>query len=93
MPGVLIELRHGVFDIEVDGKTAGTIKLHDTVEVPLEPGHHTLRMRDGRYSSRSRSFDVTGDQVAAFYCHGPSLWPIYVAALLKPDLGITLKPV
>jgi len=92
MPGALIELRKGLFDIKVDGKTVGTIKLHDTVEIPLDPGHHTLQLRDGRYSSRSHSVDVTGDQVVSFLCHGPSIWPIYVAALLMPSLGITLKP-
>jgi hypothetical protein len=92
MRGALIELRKGLFDIKVDGNTAGTIKLHDTVEIPLEPGHHTLQLRDGRYSSRSQSFDVSDDQVVNFLCHGPSIWPIYVAALLMPNLGITLKP-
>ena len=92
MPGALIELRKGLFDIKVDGKTVSTIKLHDTVEIPLDPGHHTLQLRDGRYSSRSQSLDVTGDQVVSFLCHGPSIWPIYVAALLMPSFGITLKP-
>jgi hypothetical protein len=92
MPGALIELRKGLFDIGVDGKTVGTIKLHDTVEVPIEPGSHTLQLRDGRYSSRSQAFDVADDQVVSFRCHGPSIWPIYVAALIKPNLGITLKP-
>jgi hypothetical protein len=92
MPSALIELRRGLFDIKVDGKSVGTIKLHDTIEVPLEPGHHTLQLRDGRYSSKSHSFDVADDQVAAFLCHGPSIWPIYVAALIVPGIGITLKP-
>jgi hypothetical protein len=92
MRGALIELRKGLFDIRVDGTTVGTIKLHDTVELPIEPGHHTIQLRDGRYSSRSLPFDVPDEQVVNFLCHGPSIWPIYVAALFMPNLGITLKP-
>jgi hypothetical protein len=87
-----IELRRGVFDISVDGKTVGSIKNHDTVEVPLEPGHHALRIRAGRYSSRARTFEVADGGVASFRCHGALVWPTYVASFLKPDLAISLRP-
>jgi hypothetical protein len=87
-----IELRRGVFDISVDGKTVGSIENHGTVEVPLEPGHHTLRMRAGRYSSRVEAFDVADGAVASFRCHGATIWPTYVASILKPDLAISLRP-
>ena len=50
--GFGIELRRGTFDITVDGTKAGSIQWHETVEVPVEPGHHTLQIRAGRYSSR-----------------------------------------
>jgi hypothetical protein len=86
------ELRRGVFDIAVDGKTVGTIESHDTVEVPLEPGHHALRMRAGRYSSRVEAFDVGDGAVVSFRCHGAMIWPTYVASILKPDLAISLRP-
>jgi hypothetical protein len=26
-----------------------------------------------------------------FRTHGPLVWPVYVASLFKPDLGISLK--
>ena len=45
-------------EITVDSKTVGSIKLHDTVETPLEPRRHTLQIRAGRYSTRSRSLEV-----------------------------------
>jgi hypothetical protein len=86
------ELRRGVFDISVDGKTVGSIKSHDTVEVPLEPGHHALRMQAGRYSSRVEAFDIADGGVASFRCHGAVIWPTYVASIVKPDLAISLKP-
>jgi hypothetical protein len=89
-PGM--ELRRGPFEIELDGRSAGSIeKIHETVEMPVEPGHHTLRLRYGRYSSPGRSFDVADGEVVDFRAHGPLVWPVYVASMIKPDLGITLK--
>jgi hypothetical protein len=86
------ELRRGVFEIAVDGKTVGSIKSHDTVEVPLEPGHHALRIRSGRYSSRVETFDMADGGVVSFRCHGAMIWPTYVVSFLKPDLAISLRP-
>jgi hypothetical protein len=89
--GVGMELRRGRFEISVDGKGAGSLERHETVERPLEPGHHTLRIRAGRYSSRDHSFDVADEEVANFRCHGAMVWPRYVASIVKPDLAISLK--
>jgi hypothetical protein len=62
-----------------------------TVETPLEPGHHTLRLRSGRYSSQGESFDVADGEVVNFRCHGAMVWPRYVASIVKPNLAISLK--
>ncbi len=87
-----LELRRGPFEIELDGNSAGSIeKIHETVEVPIESGHHTLRIRYGRYSSPERSFDVADGEVVNFRTHGPLVWPVYVASIIKPDLGLSLK--
>jgi hypothetical protein len=89
-PGM--ELRRGAFEIELDGKSAGSIEtIHETVEIPVESGHHTLRIRYGRYSSAERAFDVGDGEVVDFRTHGPLVWPVYAASMIKPDLGITLK--
>jgi hypothetical protein len=89
--GVGIELRRGLFEISVDGEGVGSIESHETVEMPVEPGHHALRIRAGRYSSRDHSFDVADGDVVNFRCHGAMIWPRYVASILKPDLAISLK--
>ncbi len=86
-----IELRRGPFEIALDGGSVGSIKRHETVETPLEPGHHTLRIRAGRYSSQDHSFDVADGEVVNFRCHGAMVWPRYVASIVKPDLAISLK--
>jgi hypothetical protein len=68
--GAGIELRRGPFEINLDGGSVGSIKRHETLETPLEPGHHTLRIRSGRYSSQDHSFDVADGEVVNFRCHG-----------------------
>lgn len=89
--GAGIELRRGRFEIVADGKMLGAIERHETVETPLEPGHHTLLIRAGRYSSQGHSFDVADGEVVSFRCHGAMIWPRYVASIVKPDLAISLK--
>jgi hypothetical protein len=89
--GAGIELRRGPFEIQVDGSTVGSITRKEKVETPLEPGHHTLRIRSGRYSSQDHSFDVNDGEVVNFRTHGAMVWPRYVASIVKPDLAISLK--
>jgi hypothetical protein len=86
-----IELRRGTFDVELDGARVDSIESHETKELEIEPGHHTLRIRRGRYSSRPRSFDVREGSIASYRCHGANLWPVWVASALKPNLAISLK--
>jgi hypothetical protein len=86
-----VELTRGQFEIEVDGKNAGSVKHGETVESPLEPGRHTLRIRKGRYSSRDRSFDAADGDIVSFRCSGAIFWPRWVASQVKPNLGIILK--
>lgn len=88
--GVGIELRRGPFDVTLDGKVVGSIERGDTTETPLEPGHHRLRIRAGRYSSRPYEFDGAEGEVVEFRCHGAMMWPRYVASLVKPDLAVSL---
>jgi hypothetical protein len=86
-----IELRRGRFEVAVDGKEAGSLEHHETVETQLEPGHHTIRIRKGRYSSRDQSFDAADGEVVSFNCHGVRIWPLYLASIFVPNLAIALK--
>ena len=88
---IAIELRRGPFEITIDGKNVGSVQLHETVETSVNPGHHTLQLRAGRYSSRDLSFDVADGEALNFRCHGAQFWPVYVASIFKPDLAIQLK--
>jgi hypothetical protein len=89
--GVGIELRRGTFDVLIDGDSVGSVDWHDTVEVPVESGRHTIRIRAGRYSSQVHSFEAADGETVAFRVHGAMVWPRWVASMVKPDLAISLK--
>ena len=88
--GFGIELRRGTFHVVLDGRDLGTIERHQTVEVPLEPGHHELRITAGKHGSPAHGFDAADEEVVNFRCHGAALWPVYVASILKRDWAIQL---
>ncbi len=46
--GFGFELRRCRFEISVDGNSVGSLDNHETVETPLKPGRHTIRIRNGR---------------------------------------------
>ncbi|HLK72446.1 MAG TPA: hypothetical protein VKU77_02230 [Streptosporangiaceae bacterium] len=82
----------GKWQILIDGTAVGSIDQKETVELPLEPGPHTLRVkRSERFLSRERSFDAADEQAVRFSCHSQLLWPMYIASLVKPELWITLR--
>ena len=88
--GFGIELRRGTFDVEVDGVRVGSIEWHETKEFAIDPGHHAVQLRAGRYRSRPCPVDVRDGNVASFRCHGAMMWPRWIASVLKPDLAIYL---
>ncbi|MHB1535516.1 MAG: ABC transporter permease [Acidimicrobiales bacterium] len=88
--GGLIDRRRE-WQIEIDGNVVGSIADQKTVELPVEAGHHTLRLSSHRHFSPERSFDAADGQVVSFWCRAAMLWPMYVAALIKPDLWISLR--
>jgi hypothetical protein len=90
--GLGIGAQNQQWSIAIDGIVVGSIANKETVEVAVEPGHHTLRLGSGRHRSTERSLDVAPDEVAGFSCHGPRLWPMLVAALINRDLWISLRP-
>ena len=82
----------GKWQILIDGTAVASIDPKQTVELPVEQGHHTLRVkRSERFLSRERSFDAADEQVVSLWCRSQLLWPMYVASLIKPDLWISLR--
>jgi hypothetical protein len=88
--GTIMELRRGPFRVLLDGSDVGSIESNQTIEVPIVPGRHTLQVKEGRYTSKRRSFDTTDGEMVNFRCYGGRVWPIFLASLVKPDLALTL---
>lgn len=91
------EVRRGTYDIVLDGERIGSVDMNDTFEEPIEPGPHTLHVRNGRNSSRAKDFDAADSEVVAFRCSGKGTVPIpgvgSVAFLLSfafPSLALSL---
>ena len=88
-----VEVRRGTYDIVVDGQRAGSLEMNDTIEIPVEPGRHTLLIRSGRNSSRTQTFEAAESQIVAFRCTGKSILPIFLASFVVPSLALNLRRV
>jgi len=86
-----VEVRRGTFDVLVDGKPVGSVEMNDTIETPVEPGRHTLQVRNGRNSSRAETFDVAEGEVIAFRCTGKRFLPLFLASFVVPSLALKLR--
>ncbi len=89
--GSIMELRRGSFRVVLDGNDVGSIESHQMIELPIEPGHHTLQVKAGRYTSPRRPFDTADGEIVNFRCYGGRIWPVYLASIVKPDLALMLK--
>jgi hypothetical protein len=85
------EVRRGPYDVVLDGERVGSVEMNDTFETPVEPGRHTLRVRNGRNSSRTKSFDATEGEVVSFRCTGKSILPVFLASFVVPSLALSLR--
>jgi hypothetical protein len=85
-----VEVRRGAYDVEVDGKRVGSLEMNDTIETPVEPGRHTVRVRDGRNSSSTKIFDAADGETVAFRCTGKRFLPLFLASFVVPSLALVL---
>jgi hypothetical protein len=88
-----VEVRRGTYDILVDGECLGTVKMNHTTAIPIEPGHHTLQVRDGRKSSQLCTFDVVNGQAITYRCTGKSALPVFLASFVIRSVALQLRRV
>ena len=86
-----VEVRRGTYDVVLDGKRSGSVAMNDTFETPIEPGRHTLQVRNGRNSSPTKTFDVAEGEIASFRCSGKSILPIFLLSFVVPSLALSLR--
>jgi hypothetical protein len=85
------EVRRGAYEVVVDGQSAGSLEMNDTIEIPVEPGRHTVQLRDGRKSSGTPTFEAADGETVAFRCTGKRFLPIFLASFVVPSLALKLK--
>jgi hypothetical protein len=85
-----VEVRRGTYEAVVDGKRAGSVELNETIDIPVEPGRHTLQVRSGRNSSPIKTFDVADGEIASFRCSGKNILPIFLLSFVVPSLALSL---
>jgi hypothetical protein len=83
-------VRRSAYDVVVDGEKVGSVAMNDSIELPAEPGRHTLQVRDGRKSSSAETFDAVEGETVAFRCTGKRFLPIFLASFLVPRLALKL---
>ena len=84
------EVRRSAYDVVVDGERVGSVEMNDTIELPVEPGRHTLQVRNGRKSSSTETFDAAEGEIVMFRCTGKRFLPIFLASFIVPRLALKL---
>jgi hypothetical protein len=85
-----VEVRRGTYDVVLDGERVGSLELNDPIEIPVQPGRHTLQVRNGRNSSPTKTFDAAEDETIAFRCTGKRILPIFLLSFVVPSLALSL---
>jgi hypothetical protein len=84
------EVRRGPYDVVVDGERVGSVEMNGTIQRALEPGRHTLRVRSGRKSSTTETFEAADGEIVSFRCTGKRFLPIFLASFVVPRLALKL---
>jgi len=85
-----VEVRRGAYDVVVDGERVGSVEMNHTIEISVEPGRHTLQVRNGRDSSSTQTFDAVEEETVAFRCTGKRFLPVFLASFVVPKLALKL---
>ncbi len=85
-----VEIRRGTYEVVLDGERVGSVEMDGTFETPVDPGRHTLKVRSGRNSSRTRTFDAAEGDIVGFRCSGKSILPIFLLSFAVPGLALSL---
>jgi hypothetical protein len=89
----VFEYSKAPFEILFDDKVVGSVSQAQTVELQVDPGHHTLQLRSRRGGlSYERSFDASDGQVINFSTRGTWILGFYLFSPWQPGRGLSLDP-
>ena len=84
------EVHRGPYDVVLDGERVGAVDMNNTFETSVEPGRHTLQVRNGRNSSRIKTFEAADGETVGFRCTGKSILPVFLLSFVVPSLALSL---
>ena len=64
-------------DVVLDGERVGSVDMNGTIEVPVEPGRHTVQVRDGRKSRAPTPSTPPMGRSSPSRCTGKRFLPIF----------------
>ncbi len=88
--------RLGAFSVYVDGRLAGIAPLGEDLNVQVDPGRHTVRVRGWWYLSPRTQVDVKPGETARFSAdipQGKPFWRRMGRAIFDPFHSLSLKRV
>ncbi len=85
------EVRRGTYEVIVDGEPVGSVEMNNTFQTSIEAGSHSLQVRSGRNSSRTKTFDAADGETIAYRCTGKSILPIFLLSFAVPNLALNLR--
>ena len=83
-------MRRKPYTIEVDGQAVGAVEMNGTFETSVEPCTHTVRIRQGRKSSRLHTFDAVDGQSVAYHATGKRFVVLFLLSFIFPSLALVL---
>jgi hypothetical protein len=84
------EVRRAPYEVLVDDGSVGSVAMNDTLEVPIEPGRHTVQVRSGRKSSAPVAFEAAEGETVAYRSTGKRFLPLFLASFVDPRLALVL---
>jgi len=83
------------YEIILDGENVGNISPSQTISVPVEPGHHSLRMKLDWGGSEEINFSIGSGEEITFECEsnvsGPKMLLILYYVIFRPNNWVSLK--
>jgi hypothetical protein len=85
------EVRRRPYDIVLDDERVGSVDMNAAFEMPVDPGRHTVQVRDGRNSSRVKTFEAADGETVGFRATGKSVLPVFLLSFAVPSVALTLR--
>ena len=79
------------YRVRIDGNLAGKIAAGKTVDFPVPPGEHLIRLTLDRFwGTRVVTLQVREGELVEFTCRPPAMWLVGLTSMMWPAFGEVL---